>query len=207
MKTGNERARSGSARKRVGRRRQTGLTHGRSDSSLRVRTDVGGDHDKTKGETNGLTVDQPETDQSGPGVGLGVRQECHQTGTQNTRQATQIRSAIGARGFSRAVLAYQIKLPIVTMMSRLLLNLVATIPAINREMTWSDRPAQSKRAALRVLNPRPSANIVMRTPSYTLSTLERLTDDGAREVGEDSVGNGRTKHGKRQHPSLDVGKS
>jgi len=31
----------------------------------------------------------------------------------------------------------------------------ARIPAINKEMTWSERPAQPRSAALRVLKPRP----------------------------------------------------
>jgi hypothetical protein len=55
----------------------------------------------------------------------------------------------------RAVPNTQIKLPIVIMRSRVLAHRVATTPAIKREMTWSDRPAQSSRAALRVEKPRP----------------------------------------------------
>jgi hypothetical protein len=51
------------------------LTHGRSDRSLGVRSKVGRDHDETESETDRLTVDQPETDESGPGVGLFVGQE------------------------------------------------------------------------------------------------------------------------------------
>jgi hypothetical protein len=34
-------------------------------------------------------------------------------------------------------------------------NLVATIPAMSKPITWKDRPAQSRRAALKVEKPRP----------------------------------------------------
>lgn len=49
----------------------------------------------------------------------------------------------------------QTRLPIVIMRSRVLAHRVATIPAMSSEMTWSDRPAQSSKAALRVEYPRP----------------------------------------------------
>ena len=51
------------------------LTHGGSDGTLRVGSNVGRDHDETKGKTDRLTVDQPETDKPGPGVGLFVGKE------------------------------------------------------------------------------------------------------------------------------------
>lgn len=54
---------------------RSGLTHGRSDRSLGVRSKVGRDHDETESETDRLTVDQPEADKSGPGVGLLIGQE------------------------------------------------------------------------------------------------------------------------------------
>lgn len=62
--------------------------HGRGHGTLRVGSNIGGDHDETEGETDRLTVDQPETDESGPGVSLFVREEDHETGSQDTDQVT-----------------------------------------------------------------------------------------------------------------------
>lgn len=45
--------------------------------------------------------------------------------------------------------------PTVIMSIRQLANLVAMIPAMSSEMTWNERPAQSRSAALNVLNPMP----------------------------------------------------
>ena len=61
---------------------------GRRNNSLRVGSNVGGDHDKTDSETDGLTVDEPESDQSGPGVLGCERQERHEGGSEDTDQVT-----------------------------------------------------------------------------------------------------------------------
>jgi len=62
---------------------------------------------------------------------------------------------VKGRKLMRAVPKTQSKLPTVIISSRVFCHRVATIPAINSEMTCSDRPAQSSRAALSVEYPKP----------------------------------------------------
>jgi hypothetical protein len=55
----------------------------------------------------------------------------------------------------KAVPKTQITFPTVIISNRVFAHRVATRPAIRREMTCRDRPAQSRSAALMVENPRP----------------------------------------------------
>lgn len=48
-----------------------------------------------------------------------------------------------------------VQLPTVIIKRRVLAQRVATRPAIKSEMTWSERPAQSRRAVWSVFQPRP----------------------------------------------------
>jgi len=132
---------------------------GRGDNSLGVGTDVGGDHDETDGETDGLTVDQPESDKSGPSVLVGEGEEGHHSGTEDTDQITDghhEKTSVSPSG--------------------------------------SDKTGNEQRDDLE------------RSPSAVEKSgveggVTETFDDGTGEVGQDPVGDGRTKHGNGQEPA------
>lgn len=67
----------------------------------------------------------------------------------------QLLAAVNGRKLIKAVPSTQIRLPQVIISRRVFAQRVATNPAMINEMTCRDRPAQSKRAALKVEKPRP----------------------------------------------------
>jgi hypothetical protein len=138
---------------------------GRSDDSLGVRSDVARDHDKSDGEADGLaavTVSVTLPPILSPMVTYLT--------SQNPMSRGQIIWLVKGRKAIRAVPKTQTKFPIVIINNRVLAHRVATRPAMMREMTWRDRPAQSRRAALIVENPRPlmmEPEKLVRTPLGT----------------------------------------
>jgi hypothetical protein len=122
---------------------------GRGNNSLGVRTDVGGNHDKTNGESDRLTAKALSADDRNLSSVLTYLT------SQNPINRGQVMAWVKGRKAMRAVPKTQIKLPTVIISSRVLAHRVATRPAIMREMTWSDRPAQSRRAAFMVEKPSP----------------------------------------------------
>jgi hypothetical protein len=139
--------------------------HGRRNGSLRVGTEVGRDHDETQSETDRLAVDEPETDKSGPGVSLGVGQEGHETGSENTDEVS------GGDTDHTAVLEF-----------------------------GGDDSSNEEGDHLKGSSSTVEKGCVQGAETQTL-------DDRTGEVGQDTVGNRRTKHGQGQHPTLDVPQS
>lgn len=82
--------------------------------------------------------------------GLAVCAECTHLTSQNPINRGQVYCLVNGKKLMRAVPKTQSKLPTVIMSSRVFAHRVATTPAIKSEMTWSERPAQSSRAALKV---------------------------------------------------------
>lgn len=74
---------------------------------------------------------------------------------QNPINLGQVMACVKGRKAMSAVPKTQMTLPTVIMSNRVFFHRVATRPAMRREMTWRDRPAQSRRAALIVENPKP----------------------------------------------------
>ena len=91
--------------------------------------------------------------------------------SQNPINRGQIIAWVNGRKAIKAVPKTQMTLPTVIMRRRVFFHRVATRPAISREMTWRDRPAQSRRAALMVEKPKPlmiDPEKLVRTPLGTL---------------------------------------
>lgn len=72
--------------------------HGRGHRSLGVPSDVGRNHDEPKSEADGLTVDQPEPNESGPGLREG--KEGHQARSQDTDEVSDSDLRRGKEGVS-----------------------------------------------------------------------------------------------------------
>ena len=74
---------------------------------------------------------------------------------QKPMSRAQVYCDVKGKNDMRAVPKTQSRFPTVIIKSRVLAHRVATSPAISREMTWSDLPAQSSSAALNVEYPKP----------------------------------------------------
>lgn len=138
---------------------------GRCDDSLGITSDVAGDHDQPNGEPDGLAA----VVISVKSLELIESRQTHLT-SQNPISRGQIILCVKGRKAMRAVPNTHTRLPMVIISNRVLAHRVATRPAITREMTCNDRPAQSRRAALMVEKPRPlmmEPEKLVRTPLGT----------------------------------------
>jgi hypothetical protein len=93
---------------------------------------------------------------------------------------------VNGRKAIKAVPKTQMTLPTVIMRRRVFFHRVATIPAIKSEMTWRDRPAQSRRAALMVEKPNPlmiDPEKFVRTPLGTLEPNMAIARDVSKSKG------------------------
>lgn len=117
--------------------------------------------------------------------------------SQNPISLGQVMAWVKGKKDMRAVPNTQIKLPTVIMRSRVLAHRVATTPAIKREMTWRDRPAQSSRAALRVEKPRPrmmEPEKLVKTPLGTEDPNMAMESSQLCTVSTHFVAGGTTHH-------------
>lgn len=131
----------------------------RRDDSLGVGSNVGGDHDETNGEPDGLTVDQPESDESGPGVLVGEREEGHEGGTKDTNDVTDSHHEQSSVGPSSG-----------------------------------DQTSDQERDDLE----RSTGTVEQ---SGVEGRVAETLDDGTGKVGQNTVGDRRTKHGDGQEPA------
>ena len=109
--------------------------------------------------------------------------------SQNPINLGQIIAFVKGRKAMSAVPKTQMTLPTVIMSSRVFFHLVATIPAMRREMTWRDRPAQSRRAAFIVEKPSP----LMIEPEKLVNT-PLGTEDPNMAIAADQQRKSRSAH-------------